>query len=142
MSAELKAAAVYQSLACLAGKRKGDRDTIGDAFDAEVRIDISAQVKMNGRRYSYSDQINGQLHVGERPTPQDEHSGPSAEWILAFIMRDYSLPIEDIRADFENDGGTVTKDELKSVKALIGSLTKPTGEKKQARGSLTFTRKD
>ncbi len=53
MSAELKAAAVYQSLACLAGKRKGDRDTIGDAFDAEVKIDISAHVKMNGRRYSF-----------------------------------------------------------------------------------------
>ncbi len=142
MSAELKAAAVYQSLACLAGKRKGDRDTIGDAFDAEVKIDIAAQVKMNGRRYTYSDQINGQLHVGERPNAQDEYSGPSAEWILAFIMREYSLPIEDIRADFETDGGTVTKEEIKAVKNLISSLAKKTGNTSQARGSMTFTRKD
>lgn len=142
MSAEVKAAAVYQSLACLAGKRKSDRDAIGDAFDAEVKIDISAQVKMNGRRYSFSDQITGQLHVGEKPNPQDEYSGPSAEWILAFIMREYSLPLDEIRADFETDGGTVTKEEMKAVKKLVDSLAKKTGETKQARGCMTFTRKD
>lgn len=141
----LKAAVVYLALGYLAGKRKDDdRELLGDNRNANVTLDISGIVKIDGKRYTINEQIDGHLNIGEPPAPTQEKTKPSTELIIAALLQEIprvrQIVLDRIATDWDNDDLVADPKEIESVKAFLKSLEKLTGEEKPKSGALTFTK--